>query len=52
MEGLCEVEENILECLGSGYCFFYNLVVIKKFVFIKKQYEEIVEGLVLIFLFL
>lgn len=51
MEGLREAEENILECLGSGHRLLYNLAATKKLASIKKQHEEIVEGLVLILSF-
>lgn len=47
MEGLREAEENILESLGSGHRLLYNLAATKKLASIKKQHEEIVEGLVL-----
>ena len=51
MEGLREAEENILECLGSGHRLLYNLAATKKLASIKKQHEEIVEGLVLFLTF-
>ena len=46
MEGLREAEENMLECLGSGHRLLHNLAATKKLASIKKQHEEIVEGLV------